>query len=84
MINMKAVYLDDGLHRRIKLLATREGKPLKSVVQSLLEQSLSESSPIAEVSTAELQILASRGRSFDFLDDAREEVYSLDDGEPVE
>ncbi len=30
-----------------------------------------------------LTILAEQGRSFDFLADPREDIYSLEDGEPV-
>jgi hypothetical protein len=74
---MKAVYLDDRLHWRVKLLAARKGQPLKQVVESLLDRALRDESPDAEVRTSDMQALAARGGSFDFLDDERENLYSL-------
>ena len=81
---MKAVYVDEGLHRRVKLLAARQGRSLKQVVESLLDRALRDESPGRQVDTEDLQVLAARGGSFDFLDDEREDIYSLADGEPVE
>jgi len=83
-MRMKAVYLNDGMHRRVKLLAARHGCPVKDIVQSLLERALSDEAAGPEVTTAEWQLLAARGGSFDFLDEPGEEVYSLADGEPVD
>ncbi|MBI2894960.1 MAG: hypothetical protein HYY06_15505 [Deltaproteobacteria bacterium] len=81
---MKAIYVDDRLHRRIKLLAARRGRPLKHLVESLLDRALRDESPGAEVETSDIQALAARGGSFDFLEDEREDLYSLAEGESVE
>lgn len=81
---MKAVYLEDRLHRRLRLMAADRGRSLKEIVSSMLERSLADESKGPDVSTAELQALAARGGSFDFLGEEREDVYSLDDGEAVE
>ena len=81
---MKALYLDDEVHRRVKLLAARRARPLKEIVRSLLERALSEEQTGPEVTTAEWQLLAARGGSFEFLAEQSENVYSLADGEPIE
>lgn len=81
---MKAVYIDERLHRRVKMAAARRGQPLKLVVEKLLTRALRDESPAGEVTTEDLQAVAARGGSFDELADPREDVYSLDDGEPVE
>lgn len=81
---MKALYLDDAIHRRVKLLAARRGRPLKDIVRSLLERALSDEAVGPEVTTAEWQLLAARGGSFDFLAEQAEDLYSLVEGEPVE
>jgi hypothetical protein len=84
MVNVKAVYLEEHLHHRLKVLATRRRRPLKAVLESLLERALSDESPSGDVTTAEMQTLAARGGSFDFLSDDREGIYTLVDGEPIE
>ena len=81
---MKALYLDDEIHRRVKLLAARRSRPLKEIVRSLIELGLSDEETGRDVTTPEFQVLAARGGSFDFLADAAEDVYSLADGEPIE
>jgi hypothetical protein len=80
LVNMKAlkaIYVDERLHRRVKLLAVRSGRPLKDIVEALLDGALRERSPDARVSTRDLQGLAARGGSFDFWQDDRQNVYSL-------
>jgi hypothetical protein len=61
MKTLKAIYVDERLHRRVKLLAVRSGRPLKDIVESLLDGALRERSPDARVSTRDLQGLAARG-----------------------
>ena len=58
--------------------------PLKDIVESLLDGAPREQRPDAHVSTRDLQRLAERGGSFDFWQDDRQDVYSLDEGEPIE
>lgn len=81
---MKAIYIDDNLHRRVKLIAARRGRSLKEIVEVLLDRALRDESPGAEVGTQDLQALAARGGSFDFLEDEGEDLYSIDEGEPIE
>jgi len=81
---MKAIYVDDRLHRRLRLAAARNGRSIKETVTSAIELALGEDENGREVSTADLGVVASRGGSFDFLEDDRESVYTLEDGEPVE
>jgi plasmid stability protein len=81
---MKALYLEDEVHRRVKLLAARRDVPLKEIVRSLLERALAEEQVGPDVTTAEWQLLAARGGSFDFLADHAEDIYSLAEGEPIE
>ena len=81
---MKAIYLDDRLHRRVKRIAARRGRPLKEVVESLLDRAIRDESHDSPIETADIQALAARGGSFDFLADEQEDIYSLKDGEPVE
>lgn len=57
---------------------------MKDIVESLLTSALANDSVGPEVSTREIQLLAARGGSFDFLLDEREDIYSLDEGEPIE
>ena len=81
---MKAIYVDDEIHRRLKIVAARRGRALKQVVEMLLDRGLLEEAPDAENSTSEFLALASRGGSFDFLADEREDLYSIEDGEAIE
>jgi plasmid stability protein len=80
---MKAIYVEDDIHRRLKVLAARRGRALKQVVQQLLDRGLRADAPDGDTAT-DLLALASRGGSFDFLADEREDLYSLEEGEAIE
>lgn len=81
---MKAIYIHDSLHGKLKLVAAHRGESLKSLVEALLDRGIHEAARPAQVATEEIEALAARGGSFDFLEDRAEDLYSLEDGEPIE
>lgn len=40
MGELKGLYVSEELHKRIKVLAAKEGKPLKEVVEQLLDEGI--------------------------------------------
>lgn len=78
---MKSIYVDDQLHRSLKLLASLEKKGLSEVVEECLQSSLRKK--LSDLPTESLEKLSSLGGSFDFLEDPREDIYSYNDGEKI-
>ena len=78
---MKSIYVEDQLHRSLKLLASVEKKALTEVVEECLELSLRKK--LTDLPAELLERLAMSGGSFDFLSDKLEDVYTNRDGEPL-
>lgn len=79
---MKSIYLDNVLHNKLKLLAALHHRSLTSLVEELLEKEISRE--LEDLSKEDLQKLAAVGGGFDFLDNPEEDIYSPEDGKPVD
>jgi hypothetical protein len=82
---MKSVYIEDEVHRRLKLRAAERGLPLQRLVEEYVRAGLDSSSRDAtDVSTAEVTAAAAGGGAFDFWARAEEERYSPTDGRTLD
>ena len=76
MINMKAIYVDQDLHRLLKLRATERGVPLRQLVEDGVRAMLQpKGKEPVDVTTAEVTAAAAGGGSFDFLAREEEDIY---------
>lgn len=78
---MKSIYLNDRLHRQLKILASLEKKSLTEIVSEFLEIQLNKQ--LTDLPAYALQKLAESGESFDFLKNSTEDIYDEFDGEPL-
>lgn len=79
---MKSIYLNEDIHGKLKLVAALEKRSIVSVVEEFLQKELRKK--LSDLPTEALQQLAARGGSFDFLNNPAEDIYTEDDGEPIE
>ena len=75
---MKSIYIDNQLHSQLKFLAAFEKKALTALVEAFLEKEVREK--LSDLPPELLQQLANEGKSFDFLKDEAEDIYSSKDG----
>lgn len=78
---MKSIYVDDRVHRTLKVVASIEKKALSDVVEECLELSLKKK--LTDLPSEVLEKLSVAGGSLDFLLDKKEDIYSPEDGEPI-
>jgi len=85
LLNMKAVYVEDELHRRLKLRAAARRVPLRAVLEDCVRRALADSTAdAAEAQTAAITAAAAGGGAFDFLASPDEDIYSPLDGERID
>jgi hypothetical protein len=78
---MKSIYVDNKIHSSLKLLASLEKKGLTEIVEECLEQSLRKK--LSDLPTEILEKLTMAGGGLDYLLDKREDIYTGDEGEPI-
>ena len=78
---MKSIYVGDNIHNSLKILASVERKALNEVVEECLRLSIKKR--LSDLPAEVLEKLAVAGGSFDFLLDAKEDVYTEADGEKI-
>ena len=78
---MKSIYVDDALHRSLKLLASLEHKKLAELVEECLNQSVRKK--LSDLPAEWLERLAAEGASFEFLSAKDEDIYTDQDGAPI-
>lgn len=71
---MKSIYVEDQLHRSLKLLASLERKALAELVQECLRIAVRKK--LSDLPTEMLTALSALGGSFDFLMDKKEDIYT--------
>ena len=85
MLNMKAVYIEEGVHRRLKLRAAERGLPLQRLVDEYVRAGLESSSQsVTDPSTAEITAAAAGGGAFDFWAREAEDLYAPTDGRSLD
>jgi hypothetical protein len=82
---MKSVYIDERVHRRLKLRAAERGLPLQRLVEEYVRAGLEATSGgVPDVSTAEVTAAAAGGGSFDFWAREEEDRYLPTDGQALD
>jgi plasmid stability protein len=81
---MKSVYIDEDVHRRLKLRAAERGVPLQRLVEEYVRAGLGSSvHGTTDPSTAEITAAAAGGGAFDFWADEGEDLYLPSDGKSL-
>jgi hypothetical protein len=81
---MKAIYIDEEVHRRLKLRAADRSLPLQRLVEEYVRAGLDAASREAmDVSTAEAIAAAAGGGAFDFWARDEEDRYLPTDGKAL-
>lgn len=81
----KAVYIDEAVHRRLKLRAAERGLPLQRLVEEYVRAGLDAAAREAsDVSTAEVTAAAAGGGAFDFWAREEEDRYHPTDGKALD
>lgn len=78
---MKSIYLNEEIHRKLKLLAALEKTSITLLVENFLTKDIQKK--MSDLPTEILQELSAKGGSFDFLNHPNEDIYTLEDGEAV-
>ena len=82
---MKAIYIEEALHRRLKLRAAERGLPLQRLAEEYVRAGLEAASrDAADVSTAEVAAAAAGGGAFDFWAREEEDRYLPTDGKALD
>ncbi len=78
---MKSVYIEQGLHAQLKTISVIEQISLIQLVQKILQKGVREK--LDDLQTKDIAKLAIMGKSFDFLNQSAEDIYSSSDGEAI-
>ncbi|MBI5479232.1 MAG: hypothetical protein HY906_10265 [Deltaproteobacteria bacterium] len=82
---MKAVYIDEDVHRRLKLRAAERGLPLQRLVEEYVRAGLESSARgVTDLTTTEVTAAAAGGGAFDFWAREEEERYLPTDGKALD
>ncbi|MBC8234682.1 antitoxin family protein [bacterium] len=73
----QAIY-EDGVFRPLQKIALESKKKVSLVIVITEEEEKKDDLPLSALAEA-----ASQGGSFDFLYDESEDIYTLEDGEPI-
>src|SRR5512146_331925 len=85
ILNMKSIYIDDELHRQLKLRAAERGQPLQQIVEEYVRAGLDAAAREAtDVSTAEVTAAAAGGGAVDFWAGEEEDRYLPTDGKALD
>lgn len=75
---MKSVYLNDALHTQLKFLAAFHTKTMTQLIEEFLKRDVEKA--LADIPAKDLAKLAQSGKSFDFLNNPAEDIYTASDG----
>ncbi|MEW6200723.1 MAG: hypothetical protein AB1546_02020 [bacterium] len=74
-----------GIEKIAEKLKNLPPDKVKVIIEFIdfIEQKMGNSSSHVEIDDAEMLIVAEKTGSFDFLTDSSEDIYTLEDGEPL-
>jgi len=80
-LNKKSIYIDEKLHVELKTIATIEHCSMMELVERFLQAEIQRK--LDDLKTKDLVKLASLSKSFAFLKNPKEDIYSDTDGEKL-
>ena len=78
---MKSIYINQNLHTQLKTISVFERISLIQLVQKILLKGVREK--LDDLKTEDIASLAMIGKSFEFLNQPSEDIYSSSDGKAL-